>query len=1084
MRFAKISIWLLFNVVLLAGFKSPANKITNATRWGSLQNDSYETVKENFGNPDMIYAPFLFWFWDEPLDSSKINIMSEEILRQRFNPGYIHGRISMYELLSRTPGLKDAMHPHPGLPDDEWMSGKWLDNVKRVAETAKGNNAYTAYNDEYMWPSGQAKGRVVKGHPELCYEYLTFSVKDVDAREKVSLPASFFTLAARLDAGADTIKYKYTSRDETIPPAGLLAFDVKGMKTLGQVIEVKEPWLYEISLMTTFYFTRTRSAFTVELREDNPQGRLITSKYFPEGQYEDDKPTIEIPEILREGTKVYVGLIPDNTAFDGDIAWWYKPGNLYLDGMSFVNDEPAGEDLDFHIKMFYKTAKHSGDAYYEADICSSTVRMIGEGAGFEWEAPADGKYRVYTFTRNQGGTVNYLDKRGAERFVNLAHKPYIDSLGDNLLINTVPGALCDNEGGYGSLPWSIQLPVHYKSKTGNDIRLMMPMVIDRDTEGVYAKARYDYLDCVSDLYTGFFGTVNDYLQKRNLYYVSNFWEESLQWVARCVGDLMKMQRRFSLPGTDALTMKIYDPHDLMESHSVAAFEGRRLELEFMGAGGWGDLTPKNLKAGINAVTAWGANHIVPHGVFNSRALRGNVWTPDYSNRLPMWNYMHLWTDFIRRTSYIASQGNVSPDVLILNPLSSVWALWGNSKDLWGSDGANITVLNNLFHPKAREINRIYSDALRDLIFNRVEYLVADRYYMDKMEVNGGILSYDNMKFRAVVMPPMVIMSLKTAGKLVEFAKNGGYVYSLGELPSASVENGMNDGQMIQLMSRLKSMNRFKAVVNGLKPELSESVTALKSHIGFLKGKFEMLQKHRIIDGRHFFWLANNDDTEHIAELRIDNIQGAVSIWNCETGEINPVSSKTVGDNMVVRVKFMPNDGFWLVVDPKHKPDGKMTDYPTAVTVAELSGEWSIEFSKEIQPDLENKVELPLSISPKLLTDWKYWPEIPGNFSGLLDYKKTFVIDVPVENAIIDLGNVYHFAEVLINGVSCGSRLWAPYRFAVSNLKSGENEIKIRVGNLVNNNYDMEYERILLGRHVPENTTYSGLTGPVKILLEK
>lgn len=114
MRFAKISIWLLFNVVLLAGFKSPANKITNATRWGSLQNDSYETVKENFGNPDMIYAPFLFWFWDEPLDSSKINIMSEEILRQRFNPGYIHGRISMYELLSRTPGLKDAMHPASG----------------------------------------------------------------------------------------------------------------------------------------------------------------------------------------------------------------------------------------------------------------------------------------------------------------------------------------------------------------------------------------------------------------------------------------------------------------------------------------------------------------------------------------------------------------------------------------------------------------------------------------------------------------------------------------------------------------------------------------------------------------------------------------------------------------------------------------------------------------------------------------------------------------------------------------------------------------------------------------------------------
>lgn len=74
----------------------------------------------------------------------------------------------------------------------------------------------------------------------------------------------------------------------------------------------------------------------------------------------------------------------------------------------------------------------------------------------------------------------------------------------------------------------------YHEKTGNDIRLTMPIVIDRDIEGKFAKARYDYFDVISDLYTDFFGTTNDYLQQMGIYYVSNFWEESLQWVTRCV----------------------------------------------------------------------------------------------------------------------------------------------------------------------------------------------------------------------------------------------------------------------------------------------------------------------------------------------------------------------------------------------------------------------------------------------------------------------------------------------------------------------------------------------------------------------
>ncbi len=1072
-----IRVALCLCVILGTGCKS-INK-QGDTKWGDLQSDSYSTLQHRFENPDMIYAPYLFWFWDEPLNREKILSMADEMLSQRFNLGYIHGRVSMYELLHNTPGLGDAMSPHPSLPGEEWMSDEWLSIVKQIAEMAREKGAYVGYNDEYMWPSGQAKGRVVKGHPELCYEYLTFSVQDVNPGEKVAVPESFFTVAARLEEEMDTIPYRYTQIEDNIAPSGLLAYDVKGTKSLGQTIRLDEPWLHELSVMTTFYFTCTYTGFRIEVREKGPGGRLITSKYFPAGQYEDDKPTVPIHEVLPAGTTLYIGLIPDDSTFDGDMAWWYKPGDLYKEGCAYVNGRPI-RNMDFHLKLFYKKASVGDNPYYEATINSKTIRLVSEGSPVDWTAPQDGRYRLYMFTKNRGESVNYLDKRGAERFIELAHKPYVEKLGITTLQSVMPGCICDNEGGYGSLPWSIQLPGYYQEKTGSDIRLAMPIVIDKDTEGKFAKARYDYFDVISDLYTDFFGTTNDYLQRLNIYYVSNFWEESLQWVARCVGDLMKMQRRFSLPGTDALTMKVYDPHDLMESHSVASFENRRLELEFMGAGGWGDLTPKNLKCGVNAVIAWGANHIVPHGTFLCRSLRGNVWTPDYYTELPMWKYLYLWTDFIRRASYVASNGRVAADVLVLNPLSSAWVLWGNSKDLWGSQGGNVTVLNNLFAPEVRDINLVYSEALRTLAFHRIEYLVADKYYMERMKVDDDILFYNDFHFKSVIVPPMAVMSLGTARKLLEFAQHGGRVYALGYLPSGSVENGMNDTTMLGMMSELERQENFKRLPGRLDKELEQPGSAIQSHVQFVSGEFDMLQKHRVIDNRHFFWLVNNGDEVETPELEIRHIRGKVSKWNCETGKIEAIPSLTVGENERFRIRFQPNEAFWVVVDSSLPSEGRLTAYTPEKQIQKLGGKWGITIPKTVQPTLEHAVELPDSIRPKMLTDWHSWEELPSNFSGLVDYETRFVIDTPEDSVILDLGVVYHFAQVWVNGEDCGSRLWAPYRFAIPRLKSGENKIVVRVGNLVNSNYDMEYERKLLGRYLPPETSRSGLMGPVTI----
>jgi hypothetical protein len=315
-------------------------------------------------------------------------------------------------------------------------------------------------------------------------------------------------------------------------------------------------------------------------------------------------------------------------------------------------------------------------------IRSRTLRPIGAGAPFVWKAPAQGAWRVYAFNLYShagadGSTVNYLDSRLAPAFISTALEPYARRLGDKLG-KSVPGDFIDNEGDYGwGLAWSDTLDARYKERFGRDIRLWLPLSVDRDVEGVFARARWEWFDLVSDIYAEAFRAVTDWHEKRGMSTTAHFWEEGIQPQVSAVGDHLKMLRTLTMAGQDCLGRKPLRVHDFKEVESVAEFEGSRAATELMGAGGfdgtpWNTFNPAFLKQAVNAVTAWGMSHIIPHGVFTTRKLTGNPWPPDWYSENPMFPYLHLWTDFARRASFVNSMGNAVPDVLLWNPIESAW----------------------------------------------------------------------------------------------------------------------------------------------------------------------------------------------------------------------------------------------------------------------------------------------------------------------------------------------------------------------------------------------------------------------------
>ena len=95
---------LLMNIIVSGAIVAAPHPADDYPASRSLQrkNVSFEEMKSSFKQPDLIYAPFAFWFFDHALDPEHAARMAAQMCRQGMNPGYAH--------------------PRRGLPREEWLS--------------------------------------------------------------------------------------------------------------------------------------------------------------------------------------------------------------------------------------------------------------------------------------------------------------------------------------------------------------------------------------------------------------------------------------------------------------------------------------------------------------------------------------------------------------------------------------------------------------------------------------------------------------------------------------------------------------------------------------------------------------------------------------------------------------------------------------------------------------------------------------------------------------------------------------------------------------------------------------------------
>jgi len=615
---------------------------------------------------------------------------------------------------------------------------------------------------------------------------------------------------------------------------------------------------------------------------------------------------------------------------------------LAAQSLEWKRQEVTGPDrLDMPSSKFTV----AGQISKTGKIDAGTLQIIGEGRIFTWEIPA-GKWVVYSYNTYyhpgvDGGEVNYLDDRLMDTFIPIAHESYDKHFKDQMG-NTIPGVFVDNEGDFGwQMAWSDFLAKRYEEMKNRDIRLWLPLLTEEDEEGLWAKARYDWFDVVSDVYSKqYLGRLSNWLEERNMYCISNLWEEDLMLQTRAVGDFMRAQRSVSMPGNDCLQMKSQQVHDFKETQSVCEFEDKPFMSELMGVAGW-EQTPIQMKMTLNSVTAFGVTHNVPHGINLNRKLETIPYPADWFTENPYWQYMHLWTDFARRASFVNRQGRLVADVLLVSPLESVWTL---------SEGYFNSIDGNQWPEKVKNINEVYSVAMDTLTARRLDYLIADRYYMEKAKINKSEtrsvpqLHIADHAFSVIVLSPMTILSRSTSAKIVKFARMGGAVFLMGHLPEGSPELGALDQQIINDMEelvQLSSVIDLRQAENKHRQLADKIEEIIDTQVDIISGSLPLIVSHRKIENKDFYWLVNNTAGHETMSLSFRDGAGRAEIWNCESGKMHPLNSVVEEGRACITLTIQPYEACWLIFDPGRPALSARVDQEDDQNEIALAGSWSM-----------------------------------------------------------------------------------------------------------------------------------------------
>ncbi|HWA08731.1 MAG TPA: glycosyl hydrolase [Opitutaceae bacterium] len=647
----------------------------------------------------------------------------------------------------------------------------------------------------------------------------------------------------------------------------------------------------------------------------------------------------------------------------------------------------------------------------------------------------------------EGYVIDHYSPTVVNKFIREVAEPEVKALGADAPFSV----FCDSLEVAGE-DWTPDFLAEFQKRRGYDLRPWLP-ALSNDIGEKSKDLRYDWGRTITELFNDRFISPLEQWAKAN-----------------------KTRFRIQAYGTPPAALFSYAYADLPEGegftwHSFstsrwAASASHLLGRPVTSSETWTWLhspifraSPLDMKAEADLHFLEGINQLIAHGwPYTPESIPYPGWhlyaSAVFNEKNPWWIVMPDITTYLQRVSYLLRQGQPANDVALYLSDSDAWATFVPGRVAMSA--ANSQVMG-------RDIIGRVLDAGYNLDF-------LDDGLLDlRGRIDGKTLAFGDTHYRAVILPGVDRIPLKTMRTLEQFAKNGGLVVATRRLPARAPGLQAPEAEtreIGEIAARLftapnapglyveNEAQLGTALAARLKPDLALNASA--PEIGFV---------HRHTDDGEIYFLANTANTPKTlqATFRVEGLQP--EWWDPMTGRVTAaeVAARPAGGT-TVSLSLEPYGSQVLMFTSRKLPAARPAADGNLPPAVDLSGGWNVAFGKDAKPAPMEKLQS--------------WTESDATkyFSGVATYEKS--VTVPAAMLEKGVGVQLNFGEtkpftptgrgmqrmqalveapvreaavVYVNGKRAGSVWHPPYVVDVTGLlKAGDNTVRVEVANLAMN----------------------------------
>ena len=588
---------------------------------------------------------------------------------------------------------------------------------------------------------------------------------------------------------------------------------------------------------------------------------------------------------------------------------------------------------------------------------------------------------------NYNGTtyIDTMSVKAVRRFIELTHEQYKKKCKDRLG-KSIKGIFTDEphrghamdfrseENGVisSAMCWTDDIFEEFEKRYGYDALACIPELFYWPEGCKVAKVKLHYFDLANNLFVERFAKqINDWCKENNIIFTGHvLHEDSLSNQTVPNGSLMRFYEEMGYPGIDILTEGNRCYWAAKQLQSAARQLGKTWMLsELYGCTGW-QFNFKSHKAVGDWQALFGINLRCQHlSWYTMEGESKRDYPASILHQSPWYPYYDKVESYFGRFGLVMSEGSAACDVLVINPIESVWCQTYLGWARWISNAS----------PDIEPYEKRYVELFHMLIDNHIDFDYGEedmlgRLFAIEKDSNGkAVLAVGKSRYHVVVVSNMLTIRPSTVSILKEFIKQGGKVILAGDYPMYCNAE-IIDGPFPLEKGSVTVPFEENAIVNAVREFSEEYISITDKEGNALKDVLVQARHDFGGDGDAFVILnADRNNPKDYVKITVKTDKLCVEKWDLETGERYNASSdaSSKGGFVEITTRLEPAGTECFVITDSQNSDLPVRKEYETVSSAIIDGSFDYVLD-------ENNV---------CVVDWVKWRWADGEWSDKLEVLK-------------------------------------------------------------------------------------------------